>query len=58
MDFINIFIIMYKIQINTCFFSGGNFPNQKIKALCISGSSIIKDTLEPISPCGAFKHLC
>lgn len=41
----------------TAIFSvGTNFPNQKIKALCISGSSIIKDTLEPISPCGACRQ--
>lgn len=38
------------------FAAGANFPNQEIVAICISASSTIKDTLEPIPPCGACRQ--
>lgn len=38
------------------FAAGANFPNQEIVAICISASSTLKDTLEPIPPCGACRQ--
>ena len=35
---------------------GVNFPNQEIVCICISASSTLKDTLEPIPPCGACRQ--
>lgn len=41
----------------TAIFSvGANYPNHKIKAICISASSMLKDTMEPIPPCGACRQ--
>ena len=33
-----------------------NFPDDEIVCICISGSSAIKDTLEPVPPCGACRQ--
>lgn len=38
------------------FSAGANFPNEQIIAICISASSTLKDTLEPIPPCGACRQ--
>lgn len=38
------------------FAAGANYPNQLIKAICISASSQIKDTNQPIPPCGACRQ--
>lgn len=38
------------------FAAGVNFPNQEIVCICISASSTLKDTLEPIPPCGACRQ--
>lgn len=35
---------------------GANFPREEIKAICITASSVLKDTLEPIPPCGACRQ--
>jgi len=38
------------------FSAGANFPNDEMVCICISGSSTIKDTLEPVPPCGACRQ--
>lgn len=38
------------------FAAGANFPNVKIKAICITGTSLLKETNEPIPPCGACRQ--
>lgn len=38
------------------FAAGSNHPTKKIVAICISGSSVLKDTLDPIPPCGACRQ--
>lgn len=38
------------------FAAGANFPKQEIQIICISASSMLKDTLEPIPPCGACRQ--
>lgn len=38
------------------FAAGANYPNHKIMAICISASSMLKDTMEPIPPCGACRQ--
>lgn len=38
------------------FATGANHPSKKIIAICISGSSNIKETLSPIPPCGACRQ--
>lgn len=38
------------------FSAGANYPDQQILAICITASSLVKDTLEPIPPCGACRQ--
>lgn len=38
------------------FAAGANYPNDEIVCICISASSTLKDTLEPIPPCGACRQ--
>lgn len=38
------------------FSAGANFPNEEIIATCISASSTLKETIEPIAPCGACRQ--
>lgn len=38
------------------FAAGANYPDEQIVCICISGSSLVKDTLEPIPPCGACRQ--
>ena len=38
------------------FSAGANYPNDEIVSICISASSTLKDTLEPIPPCGACRQ--
>lgn len=38
------------------FAAGANYPNEEIVCICISASSILKDTLQPIPPCGACRQ--
>lgn len=38
------------------FYAGANYPNDEIMCVCISASSTLKDTLEPIPPCGACRQ--
>lgn len=38
------------------FSAGANYPNDDIVCVCISASSTLKDTLEPIPPCGACRQ--
>ncbi len=38
------------------FSAGANYPNDEIVCICISASSTLKDTLEPIPPCGACRQ--
>lgn len=38
------------------FAAGANFPNVKIKAICITGTSLLKETNDPIPPCGACRQ--
>lgn len=41
----------------TAIFSvGANYPKHQIKAICISASSMLKVTTEPIPPCGACRQ--
>lgn len=35
---------------------GANYPKHSIKAICISASSMLKETTEPIPPCGACRQ--
>jgi cytidine deaminase len=36
--------------------AGANYPNQKIKAIAITATSVKHDVLEPIAPCGACRQ--
>ncbi|GAA0752244.1 cytidine deaminase [Psychroflexus lacisalsi] len=36
--------------------AGANYPNQKIKAMAITATSVKHDVLEPIAPCGACRQ--
>ena len=38
------------------FSAGANYPNDEIVCICISASSTLKDTLDPIPPCGACRQ--
>lgn len=38
------------------FAAGANYPDEQIVCICISASSLVKDTLEPIPPCGACRQ--
>lgn len=38
------------------FSAGANYPDDEIVCICISASSTLKDTLEPIPPCGACRQ--
>lgn len=38
------------------FSAGANYPNEKIISICISGSSVLKETAQPIPPCGACRQ--
>ena len=38
------------------FSAGANFPNEEIVCICIAASSLIKETTEPIPPCGACRQ--
>lgn len=38
------------------FAAGANYPNDEIVGICISASSVLKDTLTPIPPCGACRQ--
>jgi len=38
------------------FSAGANYPDDEIICICISASSTLKDTLEPIPPCGACRQ--
>lgn len=41
----------------TAIFSAGtNYPKEQIMAICISATSLLKDTKEPIPPCGACRQ--
>lgn len=36
--------------------AGANYPDQKIKALAITATSVKHDVLEPVAPCGACRQ--
>jgi len=36
--------------------AGANYPNQKIKAIAITATSVKHDVLEPMAPCGACRQ--
>ena len=38
------------------FSAGANFPNEEIVCICITASSLLKETTEPIPPCGACRQ--
>lgn len=38
------------------FSAGANYPNDEIVCICISASSTLNDTIEPIPPCGACRQ--
>lgn len=38
------------------FAAGSNYPDKEICCICISGSSELKETAEPIPPCGACRQ--
>ena len=38
------------------FSAGALFPKEEISTICITASSVLKDTLEPIPPCGACRQ--
>lgn len=38
------------------FAAGANHPQEEIISICISASSVLKDTVEPIPPCGACRQ--
>ena len=38
------------------FAAGANYPDEQTVCICISASSLVKDTLEPIPPCGACRQ--
>lgn len=38
------------------FSAGANHPDKQIIAICISGSSVLKETSEPVPPCGACRQ--
>jgi len=38
------------------FAAGANYPEEEIRCICISGTSDLKETAEPIPPCGACRQ--
>src|SRR5690554_6183345 len=38
------------------FAAGSNYPTKKIVAIGISGSSVLKETVEPVPPCGVCRQ--
>jgi len=38
------------------FSAGSNYPGEEICCICISGSSVLKETSDPIPPCGACRQ--